>query len=46
MQDASCTSQEVEKNYPMFSRPMSHDEFLAELGGEKAVETTGRGYTP
>jgi len=35
----------VEKNYPMFSRPMSHDEFLAELGGEKAVETTGRGYT-
>ncbi len=36
----------VEKNYPMFSRPMSHDEFLAELGGEKAVETTGRGYTP
>jgi len=36
----------VEKNYPMFSRPMSHDEFLAELGGEKAAETTGRGYTP
>ena len=36
----------VEKNYPMFSRPMNHDEFLAELGGEKAVETTGRGYTP
>ena len=36
----------VEKNYPMFSRPMSHDEFLAELGGEKTVETTGRGYTP
>jgi ureidoacrylate peracid hydrolase len=22
----------VEKNYPMFSRPMSHDEFLSELG--------------
>jgi ureidoacrylate peracid hydrolase len=36
----------VEKNYPMFSRPMSHNEFLAELGGEIAVETTGRGYTP
>jgi ureidoacrylate peracid hydrolase len=35
----------VEKNYPMFSRPMSHDEFLAELGGEKAGEATGRGYT-
>ena len=35
----------VEKNYPMFSRPMNHDEFLTELGGEKTVETTGRGYT-
>jgi len=35
----------VEKNYPMFSRPMSHNEFLAELGGEKTVEATGRGYT-
>lgn len=34
----------VEKNYPMFSRPMNHDEFLTELGGEKAVESTGRGY--
>ena len=36
----------VEKNYPMFSRPMNHDEFLTELGGEKTVEATGRGYTP
>ena len=35
----------VEKNYPMFSRPMNHEEFLTELGGEKTVETTGRGYT-
>ncbi len=35
----------VEKNYPMFSRPMNHNEFLTELGGEKTVETTGRGYT-
>jgi ureidoacrylate peracid hydrolase len=25
----------VEKNYPMFSRPMNHDEFLAELSSEK-----------
>jgi ureidoacrylate peracid hydrolase len=25
----------VEKNYPMFSRPMDHNEFLAELSGEK-----------
>jgi ureidoacrylate peracid hydrolase len=22
----------TEKNYPMFSRPMNHDEFLKELG--------------
>ena len=34
----------VEKNYPMFSRPMDHNEFLAELAGEKAVATAGRGY--
>lgn len=25
----------VEKNYPMFSRPMSHHEFLAELSSDK-----------
>jgi ureidoacrylate peracid hydrolase len=25
----------IEKNYPMFSRPMNHDEFLAELGSER-----------
>jgi ureidoacrylate peracid hydrolase len=25
----------VEKNYPMFSRPMSHEEFLGELGAGK-----------
>jgi len=35
----------VEKNYPMFSRPMDHDEFLAELSGVEAAETTGRGYS-
>jgi ureidoacrylate peracid hydrolase len=35
----------VEKNYPMFSRPMDHDEFLAELSGKEAAETTGRGYS-
>lgn len=34
----------VEKNYPMFSRPMKHDEFLAELSGKEAGETPGRGY--
>jgi ureidoacrylate peracid hydrolase len=35
----------VEKNYPMFSRPMNHDEFLAELGGKETVETRSRGYS-
>src|SRR5574341_387599 len=35
----------VEKNYPMFSRPMNHNEFLAELSGEKTVETKSRGYS-
>jgi len=37
----------VEKNYPMFSRPVNHGEFLAELGGEKtaAGTATGRGYS-
>jgi ureidoacrylate peracid hydrolase len=29
----------VEKNYPMFSRPMNHDEFLAELSRGPAVAT-------
>lgn len=35
----------VEKNYPMFSRPMNHDEFLSEMSGKEAAETTGRGYS-
>lgn len=35
----------VEKNYPMFSRPLNHDEFLAELSGKEAAQTGGRGYT-
>src|SRR5712692_1961403 len=35
----------VEKNYPMFSRPMDHNAFLAELRGKEAEETTGRGYS-
>jgi len=35
----------VEKNYPMFSRPLTHDVFLDELGGEKSSEVAGRGYT-
>lgn len=35
----------VEKNYPMFSRPMDHEEFLDALGGKEVAETAGRGYT-
>jgi ureidoacrylate peracid hydrolase len=34
----------VEKTYPMFSRPMGHNEFLGELAGDQAVATAGRGY--
>lgn len=35
----------VEKNFPMFSRPMTHDEFIEELGGKKAATPfAGRGY--
>jgi len=32
------------KNYPMFSRPMTHEAFLGELAGE-AVATESRGYS-
>lgn len=32
----------VEKNYPMFSRPMDHDAFLAELSGIEAVPASPR----
>ena len=35
----------TEKNYPMFSRPMNHDEFLTELAGaQSTAATAGRGY--
>ena len=34
----------VEKNYPMFSKPMTHDEFLGALGGAEEVSNRGRGY--
>ena len=33
----------VEKNYPMFSKPMTHDEFLSALKGGTAADTS-RGY--
>lgn len=36
----------TEKNYPMFSRPMNHAEFIQELAGqESAAATVGRGYS-
>jgi ureidoacrylate peracid hydrolase len=35
----------VEKNYPMFSRPMEHGEFLAELSGKKEAAVAAGGYT-
>jgi len=34
----------VEKNYPMFSRPMNHQEFLTELSGDQRIQTKNRGY--
>ncbi|QJP12331.1 cysteine hydrolase [Starkeya sp. ORNL1] len=34
----------VEKNYPMFSRPMTHNDFLVALAGSGEVTTEGRGY--
>jgi ureidoacrylate peracid hydrolase len=34
----------VEKSYPMFSRPMTHGEFLSMLKGTEKVETKSRGY--
>jgi nicotinamidase-related amidase len=35
----------VEKNFPMFSRPMTHDAFLERLGGKELAVSSGRGYT-
>lgn len=34
----------VEKNYPMFSRPLTHREFLGELAGNTAGGDKSRGY--
>lgn len=34
----------VEKNYPMFSKPMKHGDFLARLGGADGAAATSRGY--
>jgi nicotinamidase-related amidase len=35
----------TEKNFPMFSRPMSHDAFLEQLGGKELAVSSGRGYS-
>jgi ureidoacrylate peracid hydrolase len=37
----------VEKNYPMFSRPMEHDAFLQEIEGQATTQgqASGRGYS-
>lgn len=34
----------VEKNYPMFSKPMTHDEFLTSLKGGETTKPKTRGY--
>ena len=34
----------VEKNYPMFSKPMTHEEFLSALKGEQTIKSKTRGY--
>ncbi|MBW7884288.1 MAG: cysteine hydrolase [Caldilineaceae bacterium] len=35
----------IEKDYPMFSRPMEHGQFLDTLAGEAEVADTSRGYS-
>jgi nicotinamidase-related amidase len=35
----------IEKDYPMFSRPVDHHEFLSYLSGEKETVEVSRGYT-
>lgn len=35
----------IEKDYPMFSRPMNHNEFLEILAGEAVAADGSRGYT-
>lgn len=37
----------VEKNYPMFSRPMEHEAFLQEIEGQTTTQgqASGRGYS-
>jgi ureidoacrylate peracid hydrolase len=37
----------IEKNYPMFSRPMEHEAFLQEIEGQETTQgqASGRGYS-
>jgi ureidoacrylate peracid hydrolase len=35
----------IHKDYPMFSRPMPHDQLLAALAGEAELAESSRGYT-
>lgn len=35
----------IEKDYPMFSRPVDHNEFLSYLTGEAETAEVSRGYT-
>ena len=35
----------IEKDYPMFSRPMDHNTFLGVLESKEALAETSRGYT-
>lgn len=35
----------IEKDYPMFSRPVDHKEFLSNLSGETETAEVSRGYT-
>lgn len=35
----------IEKDYPMFSHPVKHTEFLSILAGEEVVADASRGYT-
>jgi nicotinamidase-related amidase len=34
----------IEKNFPMFSHPVAHGDFLAQLEGKEVALTAGRGY--
>ncbi len=38
-QDHACS-----KNFPMFSRPLTHHQWLAEVKGEGAADVKTRGY--